>query len=269
MPNRARTLPGDPSPPHHQPRRSQPRTASTPPSATPSVSLDNATTRRPRPPLPDTASTPRPRPVRPVDPECRSVETHLPSHGRAAVTHWGVASPMSSGALVGALSVGAWDCCLLYRRAHRPHVFLDAQRAAIARKLSDLSDGTLVVTPTASALVTLGDRQTPRPRRAPLVPSRRRGPDATCRASGRSRTGSRSIALTTTTPSTRRSASTRRWWRVSVDHRGSASPDAACRHPDAAQWSLRLDPAAHDRGAARHAGHADIIRESIDGAIGV
>jgi hypothetical protein len=48
-----------------------------------------------------------------------------------------------------------------------------------------------------------------------------------------------------------------------------ASPDAACRHPDTAQWSLRWILLHMIEETARHAGHADIIRESIDGVTGV
>ena len=48
-----------------------------------------------------------------------------------------------------------------------------------------------------------------------------------------------------------------------------ALPDAACCHPDTAQWSLRWILLHMIEETARHAGHADIIRESIDGVTGV
>ena len=49
-------------------------------------------------------------------------------------------------------------------------------------------------------------------------------------------------------------------------HRGHASTSTAPLRPDRAVPALGPDP--HDRGDGRHAGHADILRELIDGSTG-
>ena len=47
-----------------------------------------------------------------------------------------------------------------------------------------------------------------------------------------------------------------------------ASPDAACRHPDTAHWSLRWILLHMIEEYARHNGHADLLRERMDGSTG-
>lgn len=48
----------------------------------------------------------------------------------------------------------------------------------------------------------------------------------------------------------------------------AGSPDAVCRHPDVAQRNLRWVVLHVVEDTARHAGQADVIRETIDGATG-
>jgi len=145
--------------------------------------------------------------------------------------------------------------------------FLDAQRDAIVRKLSDLSDQDARRTPTASALsllaiakhlghverrwfqAVLAGRHMPG-----VWPVEDRGPeyrlddddtvDSVLGFYAAMVAESRSITAEV------------------------ASPDAACRHLDT-QWSLRWILLHMIEETARHAGHADIIRESIDGTTGV
>ena len=61
----------------------------------------------------------------------------------------------------------------------------------------------------------------------------------------------------------------RRWFQAVLAGRPLGSPDAACRHPETVHWSLRWVLLHIIEETARHAGHADIIRESINGATGV
>ena len=46
------------------------------------------------------------------------------------------------------------------------------------------------------------------------------------------------------------------------------SPDTPCAHPDLAHWNVRWVMLHMIEEVARHAGHADIIREAVDGSTG-
>ena len=146
--------------------------------------------------------------------------------------------------------------------------FLDAQRDAIVRKLSDLSDQDARRTPTASALSLLAIAKH-------LGHVERRWFQAVL--AGRQMPGVWPVE--DREPEYRLDDddtvdSVLGFYAAMVAESQSitaevASPDAACRHPDAAQWSLRWILLHMIEETARHAGHADIIRESIDGATGV
>jgi uncharacterized damage-inducible protein DinB len=147
-------------------------------------------------------------------------------------------------------------------------VFLDAQRAAIARKLSDLSDQDARRRPTASALSLLGIVKH-------LGHVERRWFQAV--VAGRHMPGvwpveDREPEYRVDDDDT--VDSVLGFYEAMVGESRSitaevASPDAACRHPDTAHWSLRWILLHMIEETARHAGHADIIRESIDGVTGV
>jgi uncharacterized damage-inducible protein DinB len=147
-------------------------------------------------------------------------------------------------------------------------VFLDVQRAAIVRKLSGLSDEDARRRPTASALSLLGIVKH-------LGYVERRWFQAV--VAGRPMPGVWPVE--DREPEYRVDdhdsvESVLGFYEAMVAESRSittevASADAACRYPETAHWSLRWILLHMIEETARHAGHADIIRESIDGATGV
>jgi hypothetical protein len=147
-------------------------------------------------------------------------------------------------------------------------VFLDMQRAAIARKLSALSDQDARRRATASTLSLLGIVKH-------LGHVERRWFQAAL--AGRHMPGvwpveDRESEYRVDEDDTVESVLV--FYEAMVAESRSitaevASPDAPCRHPDAAHWSLRWILLHMIEETARHAGHADIIRESIDGVTGI
>lgn len=146
-------------------------------------------------------------------------------------------------------------------------VFLDAQRAAIVRKLSGLSDEDARRRPTASALSLLGIVK-----HLGYVERRWFQAVVAGRLPGAWPVEDREPEYRVGEDDTVESVRARYEAMVAESRSITAevaSPDAACRHPETAHWTLRWVLLHMIEETARHAGHADILRESIDGATGV
>ena len=149
--------------------------------------------------------------------------------------------------------------------------FLDAQREGLIRKIEGLDDAMARQAPTRELVVAAGAGEALRDLGAPLVPGRHGRPRAARTGGPRSRPEPRDADLMVDDSDT-----VDHWvahYREQIEQSravaASMDLDTPCARNDIIECNVRYVMFHMIEETARHAGHADIIRETLDGSRGI